>query len=78
VTDIPPARPGVCDACDGALERRGDDEEETVRNRIGVYNANTAPLVAYYGEKGLLVRVAAAEATGPDAVFAEIAKALSE
>jgi adenylate kinase len=75
VTNIPPAREGVCDVCGGALKRRGDDEEATVRNRIEVYNANTAPLAARYDEKGLLVRVAS-EAGSPDAVFADIVKAL--
>jgi adenylate kinase len=75
VTNIPPAKEGVCDACGGALFRRSDDEEEAVRNRIEVYNVNSAPLVAYYVAKHLLVRVAAKE-DGPDAVFADIAKAL--
>jgi adenylate kinase len=77
VTDIPPAKADVCDACGGALKKRDDDAEETVRNRIGVYNENTAPLVAYYDAKGLLARIAA-ETGGPDAVFADIVKALSE
>jgi adenylate kinase len=76
VTDIPPAKEGVCDACGGALFRRDDDEEKTVRNRIEVYNANTAPLVNYYGEKGLLLRIASG-AAGPDVVFADIVKALN-
>jgi adenylate kinase len=77
VTDIPPAREGVCDACGGALKKRSDDEEATVGNRIDVYNANTAPLVAYYDEKRLLVRIASG-ASGPDDVFADIVKALGE
>ncbi|MDR2132139.1 MAG: adenylate kinase [Clostridiales Family XIII bacterium] len=76
-TDIPPAREGLCDACGGALTKRGDDEEATVRNRIEVYNANTAPLAAYYEERKLLVRVASGAAT-PDAVFADIVKVLGE
>jgi adenylate kinase len=77
VPNIPPAREGVCDACGGALSRRDDDEEATVRNRIEVYNANTAPLAAYYDEKKLLVRVRD-KTGGPDAAFADIVKALSE
>ncbi|MDR2356040.1 MAG: adenylate kinase [Clostridiales Family XIII bacterium] len=75
VTNIPPAREGFCDLCGGALRKRGDDEEETVRNRIEVYNANTAPLVAYYDEKKLLSRINGMT-TGPDVVFEEIRKAL--
>jgi adenylate kinase len=46
---------GVCDAC-GSTEftRRADDNEKTVRDRLGVYNKQTAPLVAYYGGRGTL------------------------
>ena len=46
---------GVCDAC-GSTEftRRADDNEKTVRDRLGVYNQQTAPLVAYYGGRGTL------------------------
>lgn len=46
---------GVCDVC-GSTEfiRRADDNEKTVRDRLGVYNKQTAPLVAYYGAKGSL------------------------
>jgi adenylate kinase len=76
VTDIPPARAGLCDACGGALRKRDDDNEETVRNRIEVYNANTAPLAAHYAARGLLLRVAAVEAAGPDAVFERILEVL--
>lgn len=46
---------GVCDVCGGTkFNRRADDNEKTVRDRLGVYNKQTAPLVAYYGAKGNL------------------------
>jgi len=46
---------GVCDVCGGtAFTRRPDDNEKTVRDRLAVYNKQTAPLVAYYGAKGNL------------------------
>jgi adenylate kinase len=46
---------GVCDVCGGTeFTRRADDNEKTVRDRLGVYNKQTAPLVAYYGAKGKL------------------------
>ena len=46
---------GVCDSCGGtAFTRRPDDNEKTVRDRLQVYNKQTAPLVAYYGAKGNL------------------------
>ncbi len=46
---------GVCDVCSGTVfNRRPDDNEKTVRDRLGVYNRQTAPLVAYYHRKGNL------------------------
>lgn len=51
----PTAKPGVCDSCGGAeFVRRPDDNEKTVRDRLKVYNAQTAPLVSYYGQMGNL------------------------
>lgn len=44
----------VCDACGGMLVQRKDDEVHTVQKRLDVYNAETAPLVGYYREKGIL------------------------
>jgi adenylate kinase len=48
---------GVCDACGGELFQRADDTPETQRRRIQVYLDQTAPLKAYYREKGLLAEV---------------------
>ncbi|GAW68949.1 adenylate kinase [Geoanaerobacter pelophilus] len=45
---------GVCDACSGQLVQREDDKEETILNRLAVYEAQTAPLIAYYQAAGLL------------------------
>lgn len=49
---------GVCDVC-GSTEfvRRADDNETTVRDRLVVYNKQTAPLVDYYGRTGVLHKV---------------------
>lgn len=44
----PPGKPGVCDACGGALVERADDAAETVRRRLEVYREQTEPLIAYY------------------------------
>ena len=41
----------------GALQGRADDNEATIRARIAVYRAETAPLLDYYGERGLLVTI---------------------
>lgn len=52
-----PRKEGVCDQCGGPLITRDDDQEETVRHRIQVYDQQTAPLVAFYKEEGHLVQV---------------------
>ncbi len=53
----PPGVEGVCDACDGELYQRDDDNLETVRNRLFTYYKETSPLIGYYFAKGLLVEV---------------------
>lgn len=58
----PPGREGICDHCGGELFQRDDDRPETIRHRLEVYAAQTAPLIAYYAEKGILVGI---DATGP-------------
>jgi adenylate kinase len=50
-----PKKPGVCDVCGSTqFTRRADDNEKTVRDRLGIYNRETAPLAAYYGARGNL------------------------
>ncbi len=53
----PPAEEGVCDECGGELYQRDDDQPETVRARLKVYHEQTAPLIDYYRQAGLLVEV---------------------
>ena len=50
----PPKMAGVCDQCGGELYQRHDDEEETVANRLKVYEKQTQPLVNYYRQRQLL------------------------
>ncbi|EDY86155.1 adenylate kinase [gamma proteobacterium HTCC5015] len=50
----PPKIEGQCDSCGGELNHRDDDNEETIKSRLGVYEEQTAPLINYYGDKGLL------------------------
>lgn len=57
VTANPPARPGICDACGGALLQRDDDKPEKVVERNKQYWAKTAPLIEYYGRKDLLATI---------------------
>ena len=52
----PPKHEGVCDQDGSRLIQRDDDQPETVRNRLNVYHAQTAPLVPFYEERGLLRR----------------------
>jgi adenylate kinase len=50
-----PKKPGICDVCGSSeFSRRADDNEKTVRDRLQVYNEQTAPLVAYYHGQGNL------------------------
>lgn len=52
---------GVCDKCSGEVIQRDDDKEEVIRNRLSVFHMQTAPLIEYYRNKGLLLTV---DATG--------------
>ena len=54
----PPKRAGICDACGGELYQRDDDSEATVRNRLQVYQRQTAPLLDYYRQRNMLTTVA--------------------
>jgi adenylate kinase len=53
----PPQKEGVCDKCGGELFQRDDDKEETIKNRLDVYERSTAPLIDYYKNKGILKSV---------------------
>ncbi len=66
---------GVCDVCGGTeFVRRKDDNAETVRERLVAYEAQTAPLLPYYGSKGLVRTV---DGMAPiDEVTAAIGRAL--
>ncbi|MCX5715341.1 MAG: adenylate kinase [Candidatus Omnitrophica bacterium] len=51
---IKPKKEGVCDFCGGALIQRDDDKVETVKNRLKVYTSQTADLIDYYRQQGIL------------------------
>jgi adenylate kinase len=69
-----PAELEACRKAGGELLQRDDDNEATIRNRLQVYERQTAPLVDYYTKKGLLKTVTA---TGEvDAVYARLKSAL--
>jgi len=53
----PPKVAGVCDFDGSELYQREDDQPETVKHRIQVYEQRTRPLVEYYHERGILVKI---------------------
>lgn len=59
LVNMPPKKEGVCDFCGGALYQRPDDTELTIKNRLQVYNQQTAPVVDYYSVSRRLVRIEA-------------------
>ncbi|NIR60491.1 MAG: adenylate kinase [Gammaproteobacteria bacterium] len=72
----PPRLEERCDLCGGRLKHRADDNEETISNRLRVYEAQTAPLVDYYREQGRLRTVAGAGDV--EEVFTAIVRALEQ
>jgi adenylate kinase len=58
----PPTVEGTCDNCGGELFQRDDDHPDTIRHRLEVYYDQTAPLVGFYAEQGILVGI---DAMGP-------------
>jgi adenylate kinase len=72
----PPKTEGVCDACGAELYQRSDDNEATVRNRLGVYRAQTEPLVGYYEGRGVLL-TAHGGGKMPDEVFEQVERLLT-
>jgi adenylate kinase len=65
-----PQKEGICDSCGAELIQRDDDKEETVRNRLAVYDEQTKPLLDHYGD-----RVAAVDGKGaPEEIFRNLAE----
>jgi adenylate kinase len=71
----PPEELEACRKAGGELLQRADDNESTIRNRLEVYERQTAPLIEYYRERGLLKTV---DATGEvDAVYRRLTDAVA-
>ncbi|MFB6359822.1 MAG: adenylate kinase [Halobacteriales archaeon] len=66
----PPTDAGVCDDCGTELIQREDDQEDVVRERLRVYDENTAPVVAHYDDRGVLERIDGDRP--PDAVWTDL------
>ena len=52
--NIPPKKEGVCDKCGSELIQRDDDEPESIKKRLRVYEEQTVPLIKFYKKKGIL------------------------
>ncbi len=72
----PEAISGVCSVCGGQVIQRADDQPEAIRSRLEVYERDTAPLLDFYRERGLLVSVDGSRA--PDEVTADIVAVIGE
>ena len=64
-----------CPNCGGEMYQRDDDNEETVRNRLTVYDKSTSPLIDYYRGNGILVEINGNQA--PDDVYASVKEAIA-
>ena len=58
---LPPRVEGVCDKCGGEVAQRVDDREDVIRTRLETYRSQTAPLIEFYSQRGLLRRVDASQ-----------------
>ena len=76
IINSPPKTPGKCDKCGGELYQRSDDREETVRDRLNIFFAQTVPILDYYEKQNKLIRVNGN--LGMQAVAKEIISALKE
>ena len=74
LTNMPSKKAGICDACGGELYQRADDNEETIKKRMTVYNESTKPIIDHYKAQGKLKTI---NADG-GADKAELLKSLSQ
>ena len=72
----PPHVDGICDECGGNLHHRADDNEETIGNRLRIYETQTAPLIQHYRGQGKLYKVQGG--ASEDDVFKAIVRLLDE
>jgi adenylate kinase len=57
VKSKPPKVEGVCDVCGSSIVQRDDETEEAILNRLEVYSEQTAPLIDFYRDEGLLLSI---------------------
>ena len=71
----PPKVDGICDRCGAPLIQRSDDRRDAIEMRLKVYDEQTAPLVRYYQERGLLLQLDGSGAV--DVVFQHLSQELA-
>jgi adenylate kinase len=71
----PPKVDGICDRCGESLIQRSDDRRDAIEMRLKVYDEQTAPLVRYYQERGLLLQLDGSGAV--DVVFQHLLQELA-
>ncbi len=70
----PPRKPDQCDQCGGKLIQRSDDQPETIRKRLEVYQSQTLPLIGFYEDQGVLSRI---DGSGsPETVYRRVTDAV--
>lgn len=67
----------TCSRCGGELYQRKDDNPETVKSRLEVYNEQTAPLINYYTMQGNILNFTGSEAPA-EVLFAQVAESLDK
>ena len=72
----PPNREGTCDECGGELYQRDDDKSEVIRDRFETFLDETAPLIEYYRERGLLAEIDGEQEPGE--VYKDIERVLDQ
>ncbi len=72
----PSHQEGVCDKCGGELYQRVDDQLESVRNRLKIYEEKTRPIIDYYKGRGVLLNINGMQSF--EAVYRDIKKALRD
>jgi adenylate kinase len=55
--NVVPKKKDICDKCNGKLIKRADDNEETMRKRLKVYEEQTKPLIDFYKKKGIYFKI---------------------
>ena len=76
IKNNPSKKQEVCDICGGTLIQRADDNEDSIKVRLSIYEKQTSPLVHYYAEKGILKNIDASQAI--EKIFEDITKIIGE